>query len=77
MGGGAGDEGPSQVPWVELSEDQTRPRNGRSSADAFVLFAPTPSPPVAFCFRQAIEFFQRVLNITQDNGEIWGALGES
>lgn len=25
---------------------------------------------------QAIEFFQRVLNITQDNGEIWGALGE-
>ncbi|CED83936.1 FOG: TPR repeat [Phaffia rhodozyma] len=26
-------------------------------------------------FVKAIEFFQRVLNISQDNGEIWGALG--
>lgn len=26
---------------------------------------------------QAIEYFQRALNIKQDNGEVWGSLGMS
>lgn len=28
-------------------------------------------------FDKAIEYFQRVLNIKQDNGEVWGSMGES
>ena len=26
-------------------------------------------------FDKAIEYFQRILNIKQDNGEIWGSMG--
>jgi Tfp pilus assembly protein PilF len=28
-------------------------------------------------FDKAIEYFQRILNIKQDNGEVWGSMGES
>lgn len=27
-------------------------------------------------FDKAIEYFQRILNIKQDNGEVWGSMGE-
>jgi glucose repression mediator protein len=27
-------------------------------------------------FNKAIEYFQRILNIKQDNGEVWGSMGE-
>lgn len=27
-------------------------------------------------FDKAIEYFQRSLNIKQDNGEVWGSMGE-
>ena len=27
-------------------------------------------------FDKAIEYFQRILNIKQDNGEAWGSMGE-
>lgn len=35
----------------------------------YPLLAPDPHPP------QAVEYFQRILNIENNNGEIWGALG--
>ena len=28
-------------------------------------------------FDKAIEYFQRILNIKQDNGEVWGSMGGS
>lgn len=28
-------------------------------------------------FDKAIEYFQRILNIKQDNGEAWGSMGKS
>jgi Tfp pilus assembly protein PilF len=28
-------------------------------------------------FDKAIEYFQRILNIKQDNGEVWGSMGAS
>lgn len=28
-------------------------------------------------FDKAIEYFQRILNIKQDNGEVWGSMGKS
>ena len=28
-------------------------------------------------FDKAIEYFQRILTIKQDNGEVWGSMGES
>jgi tetratricopeptide (TPR) repeat protein len=27
-------------------------------------------------FDKAIEYFQRILNIKQDNGEVWGSMGK-
>jgi Tfp pilus assembly protein PilF len=27
-------------------------------------------------YDKAIEYFQRVLNIKQDNGEVWGSMGK-
>lgn len=27
-------------------------------------------------FDKAIEYFQRILNIKQDNGDVWGSMGE-
>ena len=57
-------------------------RGSRSKLGATCLFRFLPITPIPISralsssLDQAVEYFQRVLNMQQDNGEVWSALGK-
>ncbi|CAG8496979.1 3246_t:CDS:2, partial [Gigaspora rosea] len=66
---------------AELMQEYDRAMNAYESALRHNSYSiPALSSIAALCrgreqFPKAVEYFQRILNIDQTNGEIWGALG--